>query len=221
VIKFKNWWDSLFKDDTPKPTVTVAPVMPAVPKSRLQPTAACYEFLKQMEGIRDGDPSTPELDPYICPGGWVTQGWGHVLLDEKGQMLHGTAGLIKAKQLYLPITMEQAQQLLEADVAAYANHVRRIVRGPTAPHEFDAMVSLCYNIGMGAFTKSSVARFHNEGKHVSSLHPFTLDGVVTGAIKPDNAADAFLLWTKSAGRRLSGLVNRRRAERAMYMGQLV
>jgi lysozyme len=64
------------------------------------------------------------------------------------------------------------------------------------------MVSLAYNIGMAAFGRSSVLHRHNAGAH-------------------DKAADAFLLWNKAGGKVLPGLVRRRNAERALYLGYFV
>lgn len=67
----------------------------------------------------------------------------------------------------------------------------------TERHEFGAMVSLAYNIGLGNFEESTVLREHRAG------HKF-------------RAGAAFLLWNKSGGRVLLGLSRRRRAERRLY-----
>ena len=45
------------------------------------------DLIRQFEGLVDGDPKTPGLDPYICPTGYVTQGYGRVLRDRHGNML--------------------------------------------------------------------------------------------------------------------------------------
>src|SRR6202035_3888215 len=47
----------------------------------------------------------------------------------------------------------------------------------TVPHQFDALVSLCFNIGAGGFHSSTVLRQHRAGNYAA-------------------AADAFLMWDK-------------------------
>ena len=42
------------------------------------------DLIKRFEGIEDGDPTTANLDPYICPGGYWTIGWGHAIIDATG-----------------------------------------------------------------------------------------------------------------------------------------
>lgn len=74
------------------------------------------------------------------------------------------------------------------------------IRGYADPMEFDAMVCLAYNIGVGSFGASTVLRKHNAGD------------------KP-GAADAFRMWNKSGGRVMKGLQRRREAERAVYIGR--
>ena len=72
-----------------------------------------------------------------------------------------------------------------------------LVRSPTQ-NQFDAMVSLCYNIGPGAFAGSTVCRAFNAGKIAM-------------------AANGFLLWNKAKGKVLKGLTARRAAEMALFM----
>lgn len=64
-----------------------------------------------------------------------------------------------------------------------------------------ACTSLAYNIGLRAFEGSSVRRLFNAGD-------------VPGA------ADAFRLWNKAGGKVVTGLVNRREAERAVFLSGL-
>lgn len=61
-----------------------------------------------------------------------------------------------------------------------------------------AATSLAYNIGSGAYARSTVARRFSEGRWVS-------------------ACNAFMLWTYAGGRQVQGLVNRRKAERAICL----
>jgi lysozyme len=76
-----------------------------------------------------------------------------------------------------------------------------IENAPTTDNQFSAMVSLAYNIGVGAFARSTVARKHNEGDHQA-------------------AAEAFALWNKAGGRVLAGLVRRRKEEADLYSADI-
>jgi len=61
-----------------------------------------------------------------------------------------------------------------------------------------AAVSLSYNIGVGAYRRSTVAKRFSEGRWVS-------------------ACNAFLSWSYAGGRRIQGLANRREAERKICL----
>ena len=74
------------------------------------------------------------------------------------------------------------------DVAAYVAAVRSGLTAPVEPHAFDALVSLCYNIGPSAFAGSTALRRINAGDAAG-------------------AADAMLMWAKPAA-----ILGRRRAE---------
>jgi hypothetical protein len=62
------------------------------------------------------------------------------------------------------------------------------------------MVSLCFNIGPGNFTRSSVARAFNIGEEA-------------------RAAEAFLAWNKAGGKVLPGLTRRRAAEKRLFLSR--
>ena len=85
------------------------------------------------------------------------------------------------------ITREQALSILAADLARFERWVLGAVHVTVASYEFDALVSLCFNIGPANFANSSVARRLNQGDR-------------------RGAADAFLMWTRAGGRVLQGLV---------------
>jgi lysozyme len=101
----------------------------------------------------------------------------------------------------LVITQTDAQALLEKDLDKFADGVSDLLidGARTNDNQYSACVSLAFNVGLGNFEKSSVLRFHNAGQY-------------------QQAADAFLLWDKAAGRVMPGLVRRRHQEREMYLG---
>jgi lysozyme len=77
--------------------------------------------------------------------------------------------------------------------------VHRAVDVPLAQHQFDALVSIFYNAGADALSKSTLVRVLNRGDHSA-------------------AAAEFPRWNKSGGRALKGLKRRREAERLLFLG---
>jgi lysozyme len=141
--------------------------------------AAGLELVKSFEGLR--------LDAYRCAAGVLTIGWGSTGPHVKEGMT---------------ISLEEAETLLKTDLARFERGVEAMTEGvATSDDQFSAMVSLAFNIGLGAFLGSTVLKRHKLGNH-------------TGA------ANAFLMWTKAKGQTLKGLVRRREAERKLYRSEV-
>lgn len=98
----------------------------------------------------------------------------------------------------MKITQAQADDMLLAALAKYEKTVQDSLKRSPAQYHYDAMVSLCYNIGQAGFAKSSVVKRYNAGD-------------IQGA------ADAFLMWNKAGGKVLKGLTNRRQDERRHFL----
>jgi lysozyme len=98
----------------------------------------------------------------------------------------------------MTITQAQADAVFEADLAPFEAAVNKAVTRPMTQNQFDACVSLAFNIGAAGFATSTVVRKLNAGDTAG-------------------AADAFRLWNKAGGQILQGLVNRREAERAQFL----
>ena len=96
-------------------------------------------------------------------------------------------------------TQEQADARFAADLdAKYGKAVNEMVRGvPTTQSQFDALVSLCYNIGIKALRGSTVMSRHKAGDY-------------------QGAANAFVMWNKNDGKVMRGLTRRRLAEADLY-----
>lgn len=99
------------------------------------------------------------------------------------------------------ITQPQAEALLRNDLAPFVNTVRSTIRVDISQTQFDALVLLAFNIGSAAFARSSVAKLVNDRT------------AVTGYI---NLKAAWMAWTKSQGKEMKGLVNRRQSEWNLY-----
>jgi lysozyme len=102
------------------------------------------------------------------------------------------------------ITAAESDEILARDLAAVEASINALVEVPLSQNEFDALVSLVFNIGAGAFKKSTVLRSLNGGNR-------------TGA------ADAMLAWNKGtvSGKKvaLKGLTTRRQDERAQFLSK--
>lgn len=135
-------------------------------------------LIAEFEGCR--------LKAYRCPAGVWTCGWG------------STAGVTPATSW----TQEQADQRFCDELTSFATQVQAMLTVAPSPAELGALVSLAYNIGLGAFGKSTVLKAHNRGDRAA-------------------AARAFGLWNKarvnSALTELAGLTRRRAAESALYL----
>lgn len=111
-----------------------------------------------------------------------TIGWGH------------TGAEVKIGTVW---TQEQADQQFTVDVERYEKCVNDTVTAALTQFEFDACVSLCFNIGTGQFKSSTLVKKLNAGDH-------------------DGAAAEFRRWNKQAGKELAGLTRRRAAERDLF-----
>ncbi len=134
------------------------------------------DLIKQFEGIN--------LKAYPDPGTggepW-TIGYGHTGGVKKGDV----------------ITQAQAEDLLRKDLIKFEAGVSNALTVETTQNQFDAMVSLAYNIGLGNFTKSTLLRKHN-------------------AKCWQCAAAQFGVWRNAGGKVMTGLIRRRAAERELY-----
>jgi lysozyme len=87
--------------------------------------------------------------PRKAPCGLFEIGYGHVLrpVDQKLAL----------------VTERQAEQLLREDVRCFEIYLNATVRVPLKQHEFDALVSLVFDVGMLAFEHSPLRRLINDG----------------------------------------------------------
>jgi len=95
------------------------------------------------------------------------------------------------------ISDTESDQILARDLTKFEIGVMKLLKRQPTQAQFDAMVSLAFNIGPGAFAKSSVVSRFNRGDF-------------------DGAAAAFLMWNKAGGRVVAGLDRRRRAEMKLF-----
>lgn len=127
--------------------------------------------------------------PYLCPGGIATVGYGSTFYAD-GRPVKLSDPLI---------SQAGAELLLRATLGQYETAVCEGVTQPMTQGQFDALVDFAYNCGAGSFRSSTLRKKINAGDMVG-------------------AALEFARWNKAGGVVLPGLVRRREAERALFVG---
>lgn len=112
-------------------------------------------------------------------------------------------GETKGMRPGLRFTKAQCDSMFEDRLGEFEAGMRRCLTNPDAIPDkpYVAFLSLAYNIGTGAFCRSTVARKANAGD---------LRG----------ACDALLAWNRAGGRVIDGLDRRRKEERALCLSGL-
>lgn len=156
------------------------------------------DLIRRYEGIADGDPATVKLDPYLCPAGYWTIGWGHVVRGPDGKPIRGIENRAAARAIYPGgIAMDEAAVLLADDVRRFAAGIEALLRVRVNDRQFSALLSFAYNCGLGALKTSTLLRLLNQGQY--------------GAVP-----EQLMRWTKVNGKESKGLRNRRLAEAALW-----
>lgn len=120
-------------------------------------------------------------------------------LDSAGLPTIGVGHLIKAWENYTTITEAEAMRLLAQDVGAAETAVNSAVTVPLSQNQYDALVSFVFNVGGGALRRSTLLKKLNAGDY-------------------QGAAAQFPAWRKAGGKVVTGLVNRRNKEVALFTG---
>lgn len=133
----------------------------------------CIEALKDFEGL--------SLTAYQCPGGLMTIGYGHT----GKEVVPG-----------LKISLQQAEDYLREDIRfaeIWVENWRQCTQ-----NEFDALVSMIYNIGVGTFSRS------------------TLKKRIDANASSEEIEKQWLRWVYAKDRILPGLQRRRKWEIERY-----
>ena len=136
-------------------------------------------LLEQFEGLR--------LEAYLDSAGIATIGWGSIKYPNGNKVKLGDK-----------ITKAQAKEYKLHDLKEFESTVNTSVKSPLTQNQYDALVSLSYNIGSGAFKNSTLLKKLNSGDY-------------------KGAAEQFPVWNKVNSKKVQGLVNRREAERNLFI----
>ena len=126
--------------------------------------------------------------PYKDTGGVVTNGFGNATITPNKS-----------------VTVVQALGDLKLNTSEAGKAVTRCVTWPITQGQYDAYVSMAFNVGAGAFCKSTMSKKANAGDRVGSCKEFDRWVYVAGKdcrIKQNNC---------------SGIVSRRKAEQELCL----
>lgn len=121
------------------------------------------------------------LKAYKCPAGVWTIGYGHTSGVKQGQR----------------ITREQAINYLKQDIIPIVNYLNRLDVCKTQG-QFTALVDFIFNVGQGAFQKSTLYKYIKQQK------------------SDDSICQQLMKWIYANGKQLPGLVKRRQWECNMW-----
>jgi lysozyme len=137
--------------------------------------AAGIALIKANEGLR--------LTPYRDVAELWTIGYGHKLNH--------------APDPNWQISEQDAEDILRRDLELFETGVSKMVTVPLTDNQFAALVAFTFNVGLGAFSKSTMLRLLNEGSPA--------------------VAHEFDRWNKVDGNVVLGLVHRRQAEKDLFL----
>ncbi|MBU9823175.1 lysozyme [Rahnella sp. BCC 1045] len=130
-----------------------------------------------------GDAESCQRDPYVCPAGVLTDGIGNT---------HGVKPGVRKSDAQIAADWQRNILQAEACVNKYANG-KKLNQG-----QFDATVSVTFNVGCGTMQKSTMFWLFRQGKM-------------------NDACNEFPRWVYGDGKKLPGLVIRREKEKAMCL----
>jgi len=154
-------------------------------------SAAGVKYLALEEGVM--------TKAYKDPVGIWTIGIGHVgPIDMPGLKVSKLYTVVNGKTVPATITKAQAEELLSYDLKKdYEPAVNKYITVKLKQHQFDALVSFCYNCGAGGLQRSQLCKYINGG-----------------GTDPASIKYYFELWRNAGGKPI--LLKRRGREASLY-----
>lgn len=137
----------------------------------------CIELVEHFEGCK--------LEAYLDPVGVPTVGKGTTRINGK------------PVELGMSITHETADLLMREELTQCGHGILDLIKVALKPYQLSALMAFVYNVGIGAFRKSTMLKYLNRNQF-------------------DYAANEFLRWNKAGGKILAGLTRRRKAEKYLF-----
>jgi lysozyme len=139
-----------------------------------------YKLIQEFEGL--------SLVPYLCSAKVATIGYGATFYPSGKKVTMQDS----------PISLATAKWMLKETADKFAADVDKLIKANLNQNQFNAIVSLAYNIGLGGLAKSSLLKKVNVNPSDPTIR------------------NSFLIWNKAGGRVLDGLTKLRTKEANFY-----
>ena len=139
-----------------------------------------YKLLMEFEGL--------SLVPYKCSAGVATIAYGATFYPSSKKVTMQDS----------PISLATAKWMLKETANKFAIDVDKMIKANINQNQFNAIVSIAYNIGLAGLAKSSLLKKVNANPS---------DPTIT---------NSFMIWNKAGGKVLNGLTKRRAIEAKLY-----
>jgi lysozyme len=139
-----------------------------------------YKLLMGFEGL--------SLKPYLCSAGVPTIAYGSTFYPSSKKVTMQDA----------PINLATANWMLKETADKFAVDVNKLIKANLNQNQFNAIVSLAYNIGLAGLAKSSLLKKVNANPSDATIR------------------NSFLVWNKAGGKINNGLTKRRTKEANLY-----
>jgi lysozyme len=144
---------------------------------------AAIALIKHHEGVRNR--------PYRCPANLWTVGVGHLIGDGKSLPDSWNRTFSEA----------EIDGILKSDLRRFELGVSKMLPNvPLRQHEFDAIISFCFNLGLGCFQRSTLRQALLRGDKKAAM-------------------ESLVKYCRAGGKILRGLQIRRLDERALFEGK--
>lgn len=141
------------------------------------------ELIKHHEGVRSR--------PYRCPANLWTVGVGHLIGDGKSL----------PDSWNRTFTEAEINGILKSDLRRFELGVHKMLPNvPLRQHEFDAIISFCFNLGLGCFQRSTLRQALLRGDKKAAM-------------------ESLVKYCRAGGKILRGLQIRRLDEKALFEGK--
>jgi lysozyme len=144
---------------------------------------AAIALIKHHEGVRSR--------PYRCPANLWTVGVGHLIGDGKSL----------PDSWNRTFSQEEIDGILKSDLRRFELGVSKMLPNvPLRQHEFDAIISFCFNLGLGCFQRSTLRQALLRGDKKAAM-------------------ESLVKYCRAGGKILRGLQIRRLDEKALFEGK--
>jgi lysozyme len=141
---------------------------------------AAILLIKHHEGVRSR--------PYRCPAGLWTVGVGHLIGDGKSLPESWNRTFLQ----------EEIDKILKSDLRRFELGLTKLLPNiPLKQNEFDALVSFCFNLGLGCFQRSTIRQALFRGNKEAAM-------------------ESLVKYCRAGGKILRGLQTRRLDEKALF-----